>query len=105
MVGVGHHRVVSVLPDVVIGNVPIQMPTVTLVDGVAIHRAQLSVGGSVLLGVGLHQIRDRDLVGGIRVHGVGFLSGAKFTLCGAIGSTLPTVRSVFLRVSGSHSGN
>jgi len=44
------------------------------------------------------------LVGGIRVHGVGFLSGARFTLCGVIGSTVLLAWCVLLLFSGSHSG-
>jgi hypothetical protein len=56
------------------------MPAVAAMDGVAVHRTQLAVGGSVLVGVGPHLIRCRVLVCGIMVHGVGFLSGAIFAL-------------------------
>ena len=96
MVWVSHYRVVSGLPNCIIGDAPVEMPVIVLVDSVAVHRTKLAVGIGVLIRVRFHRVRGWGLVSGFLVCFLGFLSRACSAKWGVIGSSLPILVWSFL---------
>jgi len=103
LVWVGHYCVVPGLPDLVIGNAPIQMPAIIAVDGVTVDRMKFTVSFGVLSRVGCRMCGFPSCDGFALFHVVGVLSGACVAVCGVICSTLPAVLGVRLLYSGSPS--